>query len=136
VLITSGTDLLVGDHAHDTAVVTVSGELDASTAQDLRDHVDHVAERVLVLDLTGVTFCDSVGLASVLEPLHRGVDVRVIASSQVARTIALAGADSEIPLFESAPDAIRGTGLAHSGLRPRPHRRRHGPGDSQVGGHV
>ncbi len=116
-LITSGIDLPPGvDHAPDTAVVTVSGELDATTARHLQDYVDHVDERVLVLDLTGVTFCDSVGLACVLQATRRGIDVRVVGSRQVTRTISLTGADSEIPLFDSVSDALRG----HNGRHVRP----------------
>jgi len=111
VLITSATDLLLSvGHAHGAAVVTVSGELDATTARTLEDHLDRLdAHRdVLVLDLTGVTFCDSVGLASLVDATRRAVDLRVVGSRQVARTVALAGMESEVPLFDSVPDATSG----------------------------
>jgi anti-sigma B factor antagonist len=120
VLITSGTDLPPGvDPAQDTVVVTVSGELDAITAQDLHNHLDHLAtdQDALVLDLTGVTFCDSVGLASVLELLHLGADVRVVCSRQVVKTIALTGSGQEFPFFGSVRDAIGGHGCHSAHLR-------------------
>jgi anti-anti-sigma factor len=119
VLITSETDLLLGvDHAQHAAVVTVSGELDATTAPDLRDHLDHVDtdQDALVLDLTGVTFCDSVGLASVLKLLDGDADVRVVGSRQVAKTITLTGSVQKVPLFGSVQDAIG----EHDGRPARP----------------
>ena len=80
------------DQDRDTAVV-VSGELDATTAPTLRDRLARVdADRGVVLDLSGVTFCDSVGLASVLEATDRDVEVRVVASPQVARVVRLTSA--------------------------------------------
>ncbi|WNV85241.1 STAS domain-containing protein [Umezawaea sp. Da 62-37] len=119
-LITSGADLLLSvDHTPTATIVTVSGELDATAAQDLEDHLDHVdTDRgVMVLDLTGVTFCDSVGLASLLDVNRRGIDLRVVGSRQVARTVTLAGMDSEVPLFGSVSDA---TGRRTRRLVPSP----------------
>lgn len=49
----------------DVAVLTLSGELDHDTAEPLREalarHTGPEAERVVV-DLSGLTFCDSTGL--------------------------------------------------------------------------
>ena len=50
-------------------VVTVSGELDMSTAEQLADTVnDQLRERTtrIVLDLTDLTFCDSLGLGTLV----------------------------------------------------------------------
>jgi anti-sigma B factor antagonist len=110
VLTESGADLLLGiDHSRNATVLTVSGELDATTARVLEQELDRVltGKDVLVLDLTGVTFCDSVGLASVLEAKRRGVDLRVVGSRQVRRTIALTGMDTAIPLCGSVAEATR-----------------------------
>ena len=106
----SGADLLLSiGHTRNAAVLTVSGELDATTARALEHELDRVDtdKGVLVLDLTGVTFCDSVGLASVVKALRRGVDLRVIGSRQVRRTVSLTGMDAVIPVSSSVPEAIR-----------------------------
>ncbi|WNV92171.1 STAS domain-containing protein [Umezawaea sp. Da 62-37] len=106
----SGVDLLLSiDHTRNAVVLTVSGELDATTAHALEHELDHVdiGKGLLVLDLTGVTFCDSVGLASVLEAERPGVDLRVVGSRQVRKTVALTGMDAVIHLFGSVPEATR-----------------------------
>jgi len=51
----------------DTPVVTVSGELDMSTAPDLSDVLDgFVAEPKVVVDLADLEFIDSTGLSALL----------------------------------------------------------------------
>ena len=106
----SGADLLLSiDHTRNAAVLTVSGELDATTASALEHELDQIDtdQGVLVLDLTGVTFCDSVGLASVLEAMRRGADLRVVGSRQVRRTVSLTGMDAVITMSSPVPEAIR-----------------------------
>jgi len=110
VLAESGADLLLSiDHTRNAAVLTVSGELDATTASALEHELDQIDtdQGVLVLDLTGVTFCDSVGLASVLEAMRRGADLRVVGSRQVRRTVSLTGMDAVITMSSPVPEAIR-----------------------------
>ena len=55
--------------AEDETVVTVSGELDMSTAEQLSDAVTdqlrHGPARI-VIDLTQLTFCDSLGLGTLV----------------------------------------------------------------------
>jgi anti-sigma B factor antagonist len=80
-------------------LLTVSGEVDSSTAPRLREVVDAAfADRVqaLTVDLDGVTFLDSAGLC-VLAGAHRraaegGVLLRVVASSRaVLRPLQITG---------------------------------------------
>ena len=80
-------------------LLTVSGEVDSSTAPRLREVVDAAfADRVptLTVDLDGVTFLDSAGLC-VLAGAHRraaesGVLLRVVASSRaVIRPLQITG---------------------------------------------
>jgi anti-sigma B factor antagonist len=57
------------DRAATEAVVTVVGEIDVSTVGRLRDAVDRIltdAPPRIVLDLAGVTFCDSQGLGTLV----------------------------------------------------------------------
>ncbi|MGV9309705.1 STAS domain-containing protein [Nonomuraea sp. NPDC003727] len=56
------------------ALVRVAGELDLATAPTLRAHLRAAtapsASSVLILDLSGVTFCDSVGLSELVVALQ------------------------------------------------------------------
>jgi anti-sigma B factor antagonist len=57
----------ISDHRSDIAVLHLSGELDADTASELHaklaDLVDRPVPRIVV-DLSGLNFCDSVGLSA------------------------------------------------------------------------
>lgn len=55
------------DHRSDVAVLRLAGELDADTAAQLHDMLADLLERPvprIVVDLTGLKFCDSVGLSA------------------------------------------------------------------------
>ena len=80
-------------------LLTVTGEVDSSTAPQLREVLDTAfADGVptLTIDLDAVTFLDSAGLC-VLAGAHRraiaaGVDLRVLASSRaVVRPLQITG---------------------------------------------
>lgn len=51
--------------------VTVRGELDAATAGDLAQHLRGTSSAVVELDLEGVSFIDSSGLAALIEAHQR-----------------------------------------------------------------
>lgn len=59
---------------HKVALVRVAGELDLATAPTLRAYLRAAtapsASSVLILDLSGVTFCDSVGLSELIVGLQ------------------------------------------------------------------
>jgi anti-anti-sigma factor len=103
----------------DVTLVTVRGELDLATVPALRGAllgvIDRHARR-LVLDLSGVTFIDSVGVGAVLHAKRRlgpdgGVAV-VLAPGSYARVIfEVVGADRVLPVHEdltAARAAVRG----------------------------
>ncbi|MGY1601780.1 STAS domain-containing protein [Geodermatophilus sp. SYSU D00815] len=82
-----------------TAHVSTVGEVDSSSAPELRAELDRLLDggaRELVVDLTAVTFLDSAGLC-VLAAVHRravadGVRLRVLASSRaVVRPMQITG---------------------------------------------
>jgi anti-sigma B factor antagonist len=57
----------VTDHRSDVAVLHLKGELDAETAGQLRETLAELVERPvprIVVDLTELKFCDSVGLSA------------------------------------------------------------------------
>jgi anti-sigma B factor antagonist len=69
--------LTTAQHTHVTgaAVVTVTGELDHHTAQDLTQAIDETpfeAGTPVVLDLTGLTYCDSTGITVLVAAYNRG----------------------------------------------------------------
>ncbi|MFI5932391.1 STAS domain-containing protein [Actinoplanes sp. NPDC051494] len=61
------------DHRSDVAVLRLTGELDADTAPHLHgllaDLLDRPVPRIVV-DLTGLKFCDSVGLSAFVTAKH------------------------------------------------------------------
>jgi anti-sigma B factor antagonist len=58
----------------DDSLVVLSGELDMATASELTGVLDQVVahgSREVVLDLSGLTFIDSSGIAALVEAQHR-----------------------------------------------------------------
>lgn len=88
------------------AVLLLAGELDMATAPDLRQAiVTAVAEGStdLVLDMRGISFCDSVGLGIIVGGLKRtrshGGDLRLRGvPARLAETLALTGLDRAITI--------------------------------------
>ncbi len=95
----------------DAAVLAASGEIDLATRDGLYAALEPLlaGERPLVLDLSQVTFIDCSGLR-VLQTAHvkRGRFAVAAPSAAVTRLLELSGA--QLPVFESAEDAIRGLG--------------------------
>ena len=95
------------------AVMWLSGELDMATAPELRQAiVAAVADGAtdLVLDLSEVSFCDSVGLGIIVGGLKRarsqGGDLRLRAvPARLAETLALTGLDRAITIEPSVASA-------------------------------
>ena len=59
----------VTDHRTDIAVLHLTGELDADTAVVLRDALDELVVRPkprIVVDLSDLRFCDSMGLSALI----------------------------------------------------------------------
>jgi anti-sigma B factor antagonist len=100
------------------AVLTVSGELDIATAPTLRERlyasIDAGANR-LVVDLSPVTFMDSVALATILHARRRLGDESPLAvviprDSYTRLVFEIAGLPQCLSLFETREDAIAGIG--------------------------
>lgn len=85
--------------------VVVRGELDASTAERLRDAVAETHEGEVALDLAGVTFLDSSGLAAIIEASlllrSQGRSLSVSDRSEVVRRVLdLSGVDAHLGLAQ------------------------------------
>ncbi|MEV6876693.1 STAS domain-containing protein [Amycolatopsis sp. NPDC051128] len=95
-------------------VVTVRGELDMATAPRLRARIGDLAlarEQLLVVDLTGVTFCDSSGISALIAAVNvaaaaeAGVAL-VAVPARLARTFGLIGLADFFPTYDSAEEAV------------------------------
>ena len=101
-------------HGPDYAVISVAGELDASTEQQLRDELAAVlSEGVtrVVADLGGVTFMASAGLG-ILMGVRRlladsgGVLVLAAAHGDVAQVLEITGVSDVVPVAATVPAAV------------------------------
>ena len=93
-------------------LITVSGELDYHTGPQLRACLDDApCQEGLVLDLSGITYCDSTGL-SVLVHAHRrtkaaGVPLVLAGHApEVSRLLSLTGLDRFFTSYDSVDAAI------------------------------
>lgn len=87
-------------HEHNGAfLVTVSGEVDMATTPHLRSYLNRQLEKaqtLLVIDLRGITFLASSGIAALVETLEaareRGVRLRLVCDSrEVVRPLEATG---------------------------------------------
>ena len=113
-------------------VVAPRGELDLATVDQLRERLaEHESATVLVLDLRGLTFMDSSGVALVLEHQRRaeadGGDFRLVSGyGEVQRLFEVTGLVRRLRWSEVAPpvdgdtvgDAGRGPPAARDVERP------------------
>jgi anti-sigma B factor antagonist len=94
-------------------VASVSGEVDMLTAPALRQVVDEQIGdcRVLVIDLSGVSFLGSAGLAVLVETSHeakrREVLLRLVTSSHtVRRPLEITGLTDMLTTFPTLDEAV------------------------------
>ncbi len=104
----------------DAVLVHVSGEIDSSSAPELRSQLESALRqaggqdsRLLIVDLNGVTYFGSAGLNAVLDVhkqgLRAGTSVRLVADNGlVVRPIEVTNLDSLLELYPSLPDALEG----------------------------
>jgi anti-sigma B factor antagonist len=98
----------------ESVVVTVRGSLDVDSATVLSTALDQVLERPhprIVVDLSGVEFCDSTGLSAFVVGHNRahgaGGWVRLAAPSDwMRRLIETVGLSGRIPVYPSVAEAL------------------------------
>lgn len=101
------------EHQDDAAVLRVSGALDLALAPKLRQLTERAARlrpAVLVIDLSGVTFLASAGMAELVRA-HRGrgepVPLRVVASGRITlRPLEMTRLTDELAIYPSLPEAL------------------------------
>jgi anti-anti-sigma factor len=104
----------------DAVLVHVKGEIDSSTAGELRSQLESALQqagghesRLLIVDLEGVTYFGSAGLNAVLDchkqGLRTGISVRLVADNDlVVRPIEVTNLDSLLDLYPALADALEG----------------------------
>jgi anti-anti-sigma factor len=98
----------------DADVVAFHGELDGAAAADLSARIGEVLampEGALLIDLSGCTFIDSLGVAALVRASKamwgQGRQVTVAASHpQVRRILELSGADSLVRVWWTRDEAV------------------------------
>ncbi|MFF5211388.1 STAS domain-containing protein [Streptosporangium sp. NPDC000396] len=102
-------------HRDPCEVVRVAGDLDMTAAPRLRAEVDRALEvpghPCLVMDLTGVPFCDSVGLGVLLEALARIKDthgrlILVVSPGMITHLLTITNLDSHFETCGSLREAL------------------------------
>ncbi|MCR6487980.1 STAS domain-containing protein [Amycolatopsis sp. OK19-0408] len=101
------------EHQDGTAVLRVDGALDLALAPKLRQLAERAARlrpALLVIDLTGVTFLASAGMAELVRA-HRGrvtsAPLRVVASGRITlRPLELTRLIDELAIYPSLPEAL------------------------------
>ena len=98
---------------HDrAAVLSLVGELDVLTAPECYQRGAHAIEdrHSLVLDMSGVTFCDSSGFNALVRLRRRAEEAggRLVLAAppqQVLSLLALSGAEAFFPVLETVAEA-------------------------------
>jgi anti-sigma B factor antagonist len=104
-------------NADDTAVISVSGELDLASSPALEQELERVAQseaQVVVVDLRNLEFMDSTGL-SVLVRAHQRAEENgrrlglVNGSAQVQRLLTLTGVADRLTLTDVPEELLGGS---------------------------
>ncbi|MEV6843112.1 STAS domain-containing protein [Actinoplanes sp. NPDC051411] len=102
------------DQPDDSVVVVVRGDLDVDSAPVLTTALDQVLAVPLprvVVDLSGIGFCDSIGLSAFVVGHHRaaalGGWVRLAAPSEfLVRLLDRVGLTPAVPVYREVADAL------------------------------
>ena len=98
----------------DLVVIEAAGELDIESAASLRDCLraaEELTPERTIIDLTGIEFTDSSGLAVLLEAARRSFlaqrEVALVSpEGPVRRLMHIAGVDAVVPVYETREQAL------------------------------
>ncbi|MEV1171427.1 STAS domain-containing protein [Nonomuraea sp. NPDC049784] len=99
-------------------IVHLRGELDLGTREAVRERVLRALHRstgLLILDLSGVSFCDAAGLGVLIGVQHQARTLNIALGlaaprPHLARVLRLTGLDRSFPMYGTTPG--RGTSVA------------------------
>jgi anti-anti-sigma factor len=107
------------------AVITMPAEIDATNADEVRAALLSAARPdvpVLVIDMTGTTFCDSAGVHAVItayrQAAETGTELR-LAVTTVERIFTVIGAYQLMPIYPALDAALVATAGRASPSHPR-----------------
>ena len=95
-------------------MVTVMNGRNASITDEMVSKLDAAIKpgvKILVIDMTLTTFCDSLGVKVIArtrgQAVAEGVDLRLVtASTQVLRILAVTGLDTKVRIYRRLEDAL------------------------------
>jgi anti-sigma B factor antagonist len=104
----------VAEHDGDIPVLAVRGEIDVSTAPELRDRLVQINQRgttTVVVDLSEVSFLDSTALGVLVSGLKRfrsaGGDLRLVVTGRsVSKVLEITGLHEVFKIYETAEAAV------------------------------
>lgn len=107
---------IAGHEVDGTPIVSVRGEIDVSTAPELRNRLLEVAEKghtTVVVDLGEVSFLDSTALGVLVGSLKRfrsaGGDLRLVVSTRpVYKVLEITGLIDVFPIYSTPAQAAEG----------------------------
>jgi anti-anti-sigma factor len=99
-------------------IARLEGDLDIATTPALRERLLRVpgpAGRLLIIDLSGVSFCDAAGLAMLIGAQRRasgrGITIRFVAPRpQMAKLLRITGLDRSFTICATLDDALPAQG--------------------------
>jgi len=97
-----------------TAVAVLPAEIDVSNAERVAGELFAAIKpgvRVVIVDMTLTTFCDSSGLRAIAQAHDRaqaqGAELRLVTGSpRVLRVLAVTGLDTVVPVYSRLDDAL------------------------------
>jgi anti-anti-sigma factor len=103
------------EHHGAIPVVAIAGEIDASNAPEIADHLRATLSNrseVLVVDLGGTTYIDSAGLnvlfelAVALQERQQQLHLVIAEASPIARMVTIVGLDAMVPTHPTRAAAL------------------------------
>lgn len=102
------------------AVITLPAEIDMVNADEIRDKLLAAAGcdlAVLIIDMSGTTFCDSAGVRAIIVAHQQAAATRTqfrLVATEVSRILKLVGVDQLIPIYPTLQEALAESGPAGS----------------------
>lgn len=101
-------------HRPAPSIVRLHGDIDLATAPALRERLLNALRpglRLLILDMSGVSFCDAAGLAVLIGTQRRasalGITLHLAAPRpQVIKVLRITGLDRYLPIHPTLSDAL------------------------------
>ena len=98
-------------------VVTLPDEIDMTNAGRVYQQIAAEFARgapVVIADMTGTTFCDTLGTRAIVQACHRAArdrsELRLLPSPEVMRMWKILGLEAVLPIYTSLHEAMAGAG--------------------------